>query len=148
VIDRWRRIEDICHDALERLPDERAACVREACAGDESLRIEVESLLANQSRAAALGSGLRIGDSEFGMSTEKLIGTQIGGIYGFEESDDAPALVLELIEGVTLGERVAESPMPLTEALGIPKQIAAALDAAHERGIVHRDLKAACCSSC
>ena len=67
----------------------------------------------------------------------------IGGIYGVEESDGAPALVLELVEGLTLADRVAKSPLSLSEALGIAKQIAEALDAAHERGIVHRDLKPA-----
>ncbi|MCM3880677.1 MAG: protein kinase [Vicinamibacterales bacterium] len=75
---RWRRIEEICHEALEQLPDHRAAFVREACAGDDVLRREVESLLANQSRADALGSGLGIRDSGLGMSTEELIGKQIG----------------------------------------------------------------------
>jgi len=67
----------------------------------------------------------------------------IGGIYGFEEYDGAPALVLELVEGLTLAERVAKGPISLNESLGIAKQIADALDAAHERGIVHRDLKPA-----
>ena len=52
--------------------------MREACAGDELLRAEVESLLANQSRADALGSGLGIRESGLGMSTEELIGKQIG----------------------------------------------------------------------
>ncbi len=60
--DRWRRIEDICHDALERTPDDRAAFLREACAGNDVLRAEVESLLANQSRADALGTGFGIRD--------------------------------------------------------------------------------------
>jgi len=204
--DHWRRIEDICHDALERPADDRAAFVRDACAGDEVLRAEVESLLANHSRAEALGTGLGIRDSGLGMSTEELIGTQIGvykvvsllgaggmgevyrardtklgrdvavkflprafttdpdrlarferearmlaslnhphigGIYGFEEYDGAPALVLELVEGRTLADRVAKGPLSLSESLGIAKQIADALDAAHERGIVHRDLKPA-----
>ena len=62
----WRRIEEICHDALARLPNDRSAYVREACAGDESLRMEVESLLANQSRADAVGSGLGIRDLGLG----------------------------------------------------------------------------------
>ena len=72
--ERWRRIEEICHDALERLPDDRAAFVRDACAGDAALRVEVESLLANQSRADALGSGLGIRDCW----DWTLIGKQIG----------------------------------------------------------------------
>ncbi len=67
----------------------------------------------------------------------------IGGIYGVEESDGAPALVLELVEGLTLADRVAKSPLSVNESLEIAKQIADALDAAHERGIVHRDLKPA-----
>jgi eukaryotic-like serine/threonine-protein kinase len=95
--DRWRRIEDMCHDALERLPADRAGFVREACAGDEVLRAEVESLLANQSRADALGSGLGIRDSGLGVSTEELIGTQIGvyridSLLGAAERNAPPRL--------------------------------------------------------
>src|SRR5512132_3010097 len=67
----------------------------------------------------------------------------IGAIYGFEDSGDTHALVLELIEGPTLAERIAQGPIGVDEALAIAGQIADALDAAHERGIVHRDLKPA-----
>jgi eukaryotic-like serine/threonine-protein kinase len=202
----WRRVEEIVHETLERSPSDRLAYVREACAGDESLRMEVESLLANQSRADALGSGLGIRDSGLGVSTEELIGKRIGvyridsllgaggmgevyrardtnlgrevalkilpgtfvhdadrrarferearmlaslnhphigGIYGVEESDGTPALVLELVEGLTLADRLAKGPIPLNESLRIANQITDALDAAHEKGIVHRDLKPA-----
>lgn len=65
----------------------------------------------------------------------------IGHIYGIEESGDSLALVLELIDGQTLAERLAHGPLPQPEALRIAVQIAAALEAAHERQIVHRDLK-------
>src|SRR5262245_59192005 len=67
----------------------------------------------------------------------------IGAIYGFEESDGTQALVLELVEGPTLADRIAQGPIPLEEALPIAKQIAEALEAAHEQGIIHRDLKPA-----
>src|SRR5262245_46159914 len=65
----------------------------------------------------------------------------IGGIYGFEDWNGVPALVLEFIEGATLDQRIADRPIPIHEALSIASQIADALDAAHEKGIVHRDLK-------
>jgi serine/threonine protein kinase len=65
----------------------------------------------------------------------------IAAIYGFEDSSAIHALVLELVDGNTLAERLVERPMPLREALTIAKQIAAALEAAHAKGIVHRDLK-------
>ena len=58
----------------------------------------------------------------------------IGGIYGLEEADGVTALVLELVEGPTLAERIALGPLPLDEALGLAGQIARALEAAHERG--------------
>jgi serine/threonine-protein kinase len=67
----------------------------------------------------------------------------IGGIHGLEESGETQALVLELIEGPTLADRIAEGPVPVEEALNIAKQIADALEAAHDQGIVHRDLKPA-----
>src|SRR5215475_9731052 len=67
----------------------------------------------------------------------------IGAIYDLEEVNGARFLVLELIEGETLAERIARGPIPIDEALAIAKQIVDALEAAHERGIVHRDLKPA-----
>ena len=65
----------------------------------------------------------------------------IGAIYGFEETEDARALVLELVEGSTLHELIARGRVPVAEALPIAGQIAEAVEAAHERGVVHRDLK-------
>ena len=67
----------------------------------------------------------------------------IGSIYGFEESDGMHALVLELVEGPTLADRIAQGPLPLDEALPIARQIVEAVEAAHEHGVVHRDLKPA-----
>jgi serine/threonine-protein kinase len=67
----------------------------------------------------------------------------IGSIYGFEEADGRHALVLELVEGPTLADRIAKGPLPLDEALAIARQIAEAVEAAHEHGVVHRDLKPA-----
>ena len=65
----------------------------------------------------------------------------IAAIYGLERSGDTRALILELVEGPTLADRIASGPMPLDEALPIARQIAEALEAAHEQGIIHRDLK-------
>jgi serine/threonine protein kinase len=65
----------------------------------------------------------------------------IAHIHGLEESAGVRALVMELVEGETLEERIERGPLPLDEALAIAKQIAGALAAAHERGIVHRNLK-------
>ncbi len=67
----------------------------------------------------------------------------IAAIYGLEESPAGNALVLELVEGPTLAERIAHGAIPLDEALPVAKQIAEALEAAHEHGIIHRDLKPA-----
>ena len=67
----------------------------------------------------------------------------IAAIYGLEEVDQTKALVMELVEGPTLADRIAQGAMPVDEALPIAKQIAEALEAAHEQGIIHRDLKPA-----
>jgi serine/threonine protein kinase len=67
----------------------------------------------------------------------------IAAIYGVEDSQATPVLVLELVEGPTLAERISQGPIPLDDALAIARQLAQALEAAHEQGIVHRDLKPA-----
>ena len=195
----WRRVEEIVHAALEQAPVERSAFVRDACGDDDTLRAEVESLLANASAAdksvlrignlgvdlvgrqigvyrvdAFLGAGgmgevYRARDTKLqrdvaikvlpaGISSdpERLARFQrearvlaslnhphIGAIHGFEESRGIAALVLELVEGPTLAERILKGPVAMGDALKIARQIAEALDAAHEKGIIHRDLKPA-----
>src|SRR5438552_4395966 len=67
----------------------------------------------------------------------------IAAIYGLEDADDVKALVMELVEGEDLSQRIARGAIPIDEALPIAKQIADALEAAHEQGIIHRDLKPA-----
>ena len=69
--------------------------------------------------------------------------SNIAIVHGLERIDDGRALVMELVEGPTLADRIAQGPLPLDEAIPIARQIAAALEAAHEQGIVHRDLKPA-----
>jgi serine/threonine-protein kinase len=67
----------------------------------------------------------------------------IAAIFGLEESGGSSALVMELVEGQTLEERIQAGPIPLDEVLAVARQIADALEAAHEKGIIHRDLKPA-----
>jgi len=221
--ERWATVERLYHAALTRAVDTRAAYLADACAGDEELRREVESLLAQDASAnrvltqggvvAAAGLVSDIGRSALTgrrLGTYQILGplgaggmgevyrgrdTRLGrevaikilphaftadadrlarferearvlasfnhphiaAIYGFEEgpaeagpqaSPGPPvrALILELVEGETLAERIARAGskgLPTKEALDIARQIADALDAAHEKGIVHRDLKPA-----
>jgi serine/threonine protein kinase/Tol biopolymer transport system component len=211
---RWQQIERLFHDALERPLEERAAFLDQSCAGDESLRREVNALLDSPATAnrfldrdaleVAAGlvsvskmpllSGRRLGvyqlqerigsggmgevyrahDTRLGRDVAikilphgfsadpnrlarferearvlaALNHPNIGAVYGFEEDvtesgETVRGIILELIEGETLNERVRRRPLPIGEALVIAKQIADALDAAHEKGIVHRDLKPA-----
>ena len=67
----------------------------------------------------------------------------IAAIHGLEKSEGTTALVMELVDGPTLADRIAQRPIPIDDALPIAKQIAEALEAAHEQGIIHRDLKPA-----
>ena len=67
----------------------------------------------------------------------------IAAIYGFEDSGATHALVMELVEGEDLSAHIARGPMSVSDALPIARQIAEALEAAHEQGIIHRDLKPA-----
>ena len=69
--------------------------------------------------------------------------SNIATIYGVEETNSRHFLVMELVGGETLAERIERGAIPLEEALPIAKQIAAALEEAHEKGIIHRDLKPA-----
>jgi len=65
----------------------------------------------------------------------------VAAIYGLEVFDGTPHLVLECVEGETLAERLAAGPIPVSESLSVCRQIALALEAAHEAGVIHRDLK-------
>ena len=67
----------------------------------------------------------------------------IAQIYGLERSDTSTAIAMELVEGLTLADRIGQGAISVEEALPIAKQIAEALEAAHEQGVIHRDLKPA-----
>jgi len=207
---RWQQIERLFHDALARPVEERAAFLDRSCAGDESLRRDVNALLDSPATAnrflernalevaadlvtvakvpgrlgvyqlqERIGSGgmgevyrahdtrlgrdvaIKILSHGFGADADRqarferearvlaaLNHPNIGAVYGFEEGvtesgETVRGIILELIEGETLSERVWRGPVPIGEAIVIAKQIAGALDVAHEKGIVHRDLKPA-----
>jgi serine/threonine protein kinase len=196
--ERWARISGIYNDAVALAAVDRAAFLRKACGGDETLRAEVESLLHEDSRVNALlepnrSHTFRIGQRIGGYEIRSLLGVggmgevyrardpkldrdvaikilppgfaadgerlarfqrearllaslnhpHIGGIHGFEETSGVPALVLELVDGDTLAQRLQKGRLRVAEALRIARQIADALETAHEHGIVHRDLKPA-----
>src|SRR5215470_14805539 len=67
--------------------------------------------------------------------------SNIASIYDLQEANESRFLIMELVEGETLAERIARGPLPIEETLDIAKQICEALEAAHEKGIIHRDLK-------
>ena len=207
--DRWQQIERLYHTALEHDRNQRRAYLQEACSGDDSLRQEVESLLAQGGggnsflEAPALEAAARMFSNE---QAESLIGRQIGSyqvlsllgrggmgevylahdsklrrdvaikvlpvafvndpdrltrfqrearllaslnhpniatIHGLEQSDGVHYLVMELVPGQTLAERVCGGPLPIKEALAVAGQITEALESAHEKGVIHRDLKPA-----
>ena len=198
------------HASLAHDAEGRQAFLARACAGDETLLREVESLLAQltfsgdgflkgpavplaaqadsdidaflvagrrlgsyevqeQIGAGGMGEVYRARDTKLGRDVAikilprvftsdpdrlmrfereaRMLATlnhpHIGAIYGFEDAEGMRALVLELVDGETVANRIARGPLPVKDALTLARQIADALDAAHEKGIVHRDLKPA-----
>jgi TolB-like protein/Flp pilus assembly protein TadD/predicted Ser/Thr protein kinase len=206
MTNRWREIEDLYHAASERTADERRMYLDDACAGDEALRREVESLLANhelaasflestpgapeiheRDRPARVVSGTPIGPyvvQEFlragGMgevyrardtrlnrvvaikflpraasadpgalerfqrearAASALNHPRICTIHDLGDYEGRPFIVMEYLEGQSLRDRIAGAPIPLPELLDLAVEICDALEAAHRKGIVHRDVK-------
>ena len=102
---------------------------------DVALKVLPEELVTDANRLARLQREAEV--------LASLNHANVAHIYGLERSDGRTALVMELVDGVTLAERIGQGALPPSEALAVATQIAAALEAAHERGIVHRDLKPA-----
>jgi serine/threonine-protein kinase len=102
---------------------------------DVALKVLRESLVSEPDRLARFTREAHI--------LASLNHPNIAAIYGFEDDDDLRALVLELVQGPTLADRLARGPLALPEALPIARQIADALAVAHEHGVIHRDLKPA-----
>jgi serine/threonine protein kinase/tetratricopeptide (TPR) repeat protein len=102
---------------------------------DVALKVLPESLANDSGRLTRFGREARV--------LAALNHPNIAHIHGFEDSTGVPALVMELVEGQTLADRIARGPIPIGEALPIARQIADALEGAHDLGIIHRDLKPA-----
>jgi serine/threonine protein kinase len=102
---------------------------------DVALKILPEAFAADPERRARFEREAR--------TLASLNHAHIAQIYGVEDSGTTHALVMELVEGPTLGDRIAQDAIALDEALSIARQTASALEAAHEAGVVHRDLKPA-----
>jgi eukaryotic-like serine/threonine-protein kinase len=102
---------------------------------DVALKILPDAFAVNSDRVARLEREAQV--------LAALNHSNIASIFGFEQSGGISALALEMVEGPTLAERIAEAPLSVDETLLIARQIAAALEAAHESGIIHRDLKPA-----
>jgi eukaryotic-like serine/threonine-protein kinase len=210
--ERWKKIGQLCNAALERDASQRAAFLLQACQGDDELRREVESLLAQEKPADRFleSSDAELAAKQFATGpgaeavAEKLIGTRLGayqivsllGAGGMGEvyrardtrldrtvaikvlperladrpdlrerfereartiaslshphictlhdvghQDGTEFLVMEYLEGETLGQRLKKGPLPLEQVLRYAIEIADALDKAHRKGITHRDLK-------
>src|SRR5438132_8306323 len=204
--ERWQNVKEIFQAALERTPEERAAFLSEACDRDESLRKEVESLIASHQKdgsfidspayeAAAqivgdkvqLESGRTIshykvldqlgvgGMGEVYLAVDTKLGRKVAlkilppnfsndpdrlrrfqqeaaaasalnhpniiTIYEIGEADGREYIATEFIEGKTLRAVLDDPGLTLTDSLDTTTQVAAALEAAHEAGIVHRDIK-------
>ena len=209
--ERWEAIKRLYNSVLGCEPDKQEGFLRDACGGDDSLRKEVETLLAQQRKAdgfmkspamevaahvmvkdqggadieSLAGQSVahyriveKIGEGGMGVvyraqdtrldryvaikslpdifaadpsrmarfeREAKILATlnhpNIASVYGLEESDRKRFLVLELVEGKTLADRLKKGRIPLDETLEICCQIAVGLEAAHEKGIIHRDLK-------
>jgi Tol biopolymer transport system component len=195
--DRWHEVSRIFHATLALAAPEREGYLRAACAGDEALRREVASLLAQPSADGflavppeaprltghrlgpytlgdLLGSGgmgevyrardealgrdvaIKILPARFAGDPERLARFErearllaalnhpnIAAIHGVERTGALRGLILELVDGETLAQRLRRGPLPIAEAVAVAAAIADGLEAAHERGIVHRDLKPA-----
>ncbi len=206
--ERWHRIEEVYHSALERTPDQRPAFLTEICGSDDELRREVESLLRHGDSQEALvdrpaweAAGELLGTSAKDWSGQTVSHYQIleklgeGGmgvvykardsrlgrtvalkflaadrvaepslrqrfhheaqaaaaldhpnictVYEIDERDGETFLAMAFVDGPTLREKIEQRPLGLEEAIGIAIQIGEGLEAAHERGIVHRDVKSA-----
>jgi len=102
---------------------------------DDALKVLPDALTADPERMARF--------TREAQTLAALNHSNIGAIHGLEDVQGRQALVLELVEGPTLADRIAQGALPLDEALPIARQIVEALEAAHEQGIVHRDLKPA-----
>jgi non-specific serine/threonine protein kinase len=199
--DRWRQVDKIFPDLIEKTPEQRASFLASLCAEDPTLKKDVEELIRAYERSgsflnspapvslssslvgrtlgsfevkALIGSGgmgevyrawdsklkrdvaIKVVPDEFFRDDERVARFQreaeilaslnhphIAAIYSVERFQDSRFLVLELVEGETLAEQLARGLIATAEALRIAKQIADALEAAHDKGIIHRDLKSA-----
>jgi Tol biopolymer transport system component len=211
--ERWQKIEQLCNAALEHETSQRETFLAQACRGDDELRREVQSLLAQEKPAEGFleslgaevapevwanvqdGSGgqsmigrqlgsydvisllgvggmgevyqahdsklgrdvaIKVLPEAFAQDAERLTRFQreakllaslnhpnIATIHGLEQYDGVHYLVMELVAGHTLAERISGGPQAVEETLRISGQMAEALEAAHEKGVIHRDLKPA-----